>query len=914
MAVRLDINVRGVKGLGGPRAGAAPDAMMRQMRQMVKMQRVMARQFREIGGQGAVAMRTVGFQLDKIAKNTERQFAQTFQKVERRGLAMARRIGRALQRSMRSVGGGIAGAGSGIGGAFGALTGGGGGLGGLVRGVGGAGASLVGGAGALGGGIAGAIPGIGGMAEGIVKGISSAGAGVVQAAGNLAGMFVDKFVGIAKVGLIAGLGVAFASVAKAAQFENIQTGFKGLVRTWGVDAPEALERMRTAAKGTVSDLDLLAAANNALLLNTVDTVPQFGKLIEAGRRLGKAMGRTASEGLSDLTIGIGRQSRLILDNLGIIVKVEAANQRYAESLGKTVGALSEAEKRQAFLTAAMEGIDDRLRKLGPEVESFTDSWASFKAEVENLAVSIGQSLLPVFKDLMPELTRIATAIKEWLNDNQVELADKLRGALDGVVTTLSNIGTALSETGLHGFFADAMDWAGRFFDFLTLKLKAVVSEIRGEIRALMLEAQGAAEGSFATVALGHVADLVTPFGSTDYSEEAAGIKDRFGSMAESSRHFGRMHSRRLSERAGQVDLATFFRSRGEGGTTSPMMQSGARGATGMWGAAGMQGTGDPPRAGEAGGAGARLATTAKAVVDEASDTAARLRSIVDALGEVGVEFEGLPAALRLMLEKAAESEEKTAELRERAEQTAANMRRQSIIDATKASVDSLKTQKDKAEEVKKAAESSMEKMAQDFRDLGESLSEKIQSIDKSLESSLESIQDNSLQRANAVFSQVDSRAQQLAGLGGGMEARGGMPLKIRKAIRKVSRGRTRVRRDELRRATDGMTSDELAANDGAMLQQVLQQQAQREVGSRAQLAQILQETQATMAEAEAAALEEQEKVRAAAEEAEAAIKAKLDKEEKVLTETADALTKINERMKTAESKLDSVSKAIALVK
>ena len=147
-----------------------------------------------------------------------------------------------------------------------------------------------------------------------------------------------------------------------------------------------------------------------------------------------------------------------------------------------------------------------------------------------------------------------------------------------------------------------------------------------------------------------------------------------------------------------------------------------------------------------------------------------------------------------------------------------------------------------------------------------------------------------------------------------MEARGGKPLKIRKAIRKVSRGRTRVRRDELRRATDGMTSDELAANDGAMLQQVLQQQAQREVGSRAQLAQILQETQATMAEAEAAALEEQEKVRAAAEEAEAAIKAKLDKEEKVLTETADALTKINERMKTAESKLDSVSKAIALVK
>ena len=119
----------------------------------------------------------------------------------------------------------------------------------------------------------------------------------------LAGMFVDKFVAIVKMGLVAGLAIAFVSINKAMKFEAIEDSFKGLIRTWGTDAPAALDAFRLAAKGTVSDLDLLTAANNALLLNSVDSVPQFGKLIEAGRRLGKAMGRTAAEGLADLTIG-----------------------------------------------------------------------------------------------------------------------------------------------------------------------------------------------------------------------------------------------------------------------------------------------------------------------------------------------------------------------------------------------------------------------------------------------------------------------------------------------------------------------------------------------------------------------------------------------------------------------------------
>ena len=305
--------------------------------------------------------------------------------------------------------------------------------------------------------------------------------------------------------------------------------------------------------------------------------------------------------------------------------------------------------------------------------------------------------------------------------------------------------------------------------------------------------------------------------------------------------------------------------------------------------------------------------TAKFDAAEADAVSARMRSIVDSLKAVGVEFEGLPKALQELLEKASTSEAATADLRQAAEQKAAQIHKQAIVDASKATVDSLKTAKEKQEEMAEAAKKTFDEMASKFKELGESLKTKLDEIDAALETEFDSIQSAALQRTSQVFAQVDAKAQGLAGIAGGMGAKGGLPLNVRKAIQKVSKRRTRRRKDELRRATAGMSSDDLAANDGAMLQQVLQDQAGREAGARGQLAAILQETNAMFADAEAKSLEEQEAVKVAAEEAKEAVTAKLDAEAETLKATAEALKGIDERMKKAEADLASVNKAIALV-
>ena len=56
----------------------------------------------------------------------------------------------------------------------------------------------------------------------------------------------------------------------------------------------------------------------------------------------------------DLAIGIGRQSRMILDNLGIILDLDKTYGDYAETIGKTTDEFTEMDKKMALTTAIIE--------------------------------------------------------------------------------------------------------------------------------------------------------------------------------------------------------------------------------------------------------------------------------------------------------------------------------------------------------------------------------------------------------------------------------------------------------------------------------------------------------------------------------------------------------------------------------
>ena len=157
-----------------------------------------------------------------------------------------------------------------------------------------------------------------------------------------------------------------------------------------------LEKLREATNNTASDFDLLAQANNALLLGVADNSDQMAEMFDVAQRLGRALGKDAASSVESLITGIGRQSRLMLDNLGIVVKTEEAYKNYAKELGVSVENLTDAEKKTAFLNAAMDAAQEKVKNLGAEQLTATDHFGAFSTAISNAMDVIGKKLAPTF--------------------------------------------------------------------------------------------------------------------------------------------------------------------------------------------------------------------------------------------------------------------------------------------------------------------------------------------------------------------------------------------------------------------------------------------------------------------------------------------------------------------------------------
>lgn len=263
----------------------------------------------------------------------------------------------------------------------------------------------------------------------------------VKSLGSKVGGLVKKAGAIAAVGL--GIRAAFGAANLAGQAANadaLATSFDSLAQSIGANSETWLPRLRKATKGAVADIDLMTAANNAVLLGVAKNERSFAQLASGARRLGKAMGRSPVEALNDIVIGIGRQSRLILDNLGIIVKAEQAYAEYAKSIGKSTRELNTAEQRTAFFNAALEAMDERLAKLGPDATSVSESIGKMTSALKNALFDTLVPALKVASPIFEGLGVVAKKVTDLLINQWRDAGITMESALDFVIQHADKVG------------------------------------------------------------------------------------------------------------------------------------------------------------------------------------------------------------------------------------------------------------------------------------------------------------------------------------------------------------------------------------------------------------------------------------------------------------------------------------------
>ena len=218
------------------------------------------------------------------------------------------------------------------------------------------------------------------------------------------------------------MGLGIRQLAKfseqASKVESMERAFNTLSSQVEISS-ESLDKLKNATDNTMSNFDLFQQANNAMILGVSKNSDEMAEMFDIAQRLGRALGRDTASSVESLITGIGRQSRLMLDNIGIIVKADEAYESYAKSIGTTADKLTDAEKKQAFLTATMESARAKITTLKDEVLTNQDAYDKFTASASNLSTEIGTTLQPKVSFLAKAFSTLADNITKSLEVNRL---------------------------------------------------------------------------------------------------------------------------------------------------------------------------------------------------------------------------------------------------------------------------------------------------------------------------------------------------------------------------------------------------------------------------------------------------------------------------------------------------------------
>ena len=248
------------------------------------------------------------------------------------------------------------------------------------------------------------------------------GGGFSDAMGGLTGKFFkgNVYAMIAEKGVEAmqSLGQHILDVTKrsyelAAASEGIVLAFNRLNR------PELLDKLREATHGTVSDLELMkqAVKFNDFNLN----LDEMGTLLAFAQQKAKDTGQSVDYMVDSIVTGLGRQSLMILDNLGL--SASEVRERMKETGDMT--------------TAVAAIIRDRMTEAGGYVETASDRMARSTVEVENAMLQLGTTMQETFD---------GASVDELSNKLEIKLLNEL----EDTVEILGMVKETFSGLGLTG--------------------------------------------------------------------------------------------------------------------------------------------------------------------------------------------------------------------------------------------------------------------------------------------------------------------------------------------------------------------------------------------------------------------------------------------------------------------------------
>lgn len=349
-------------------------------------------------------------------------------------------------------------------------------------------------------------------------------------------------------GVVAGLGVSFGlklaegimkAVGAMAQFllgaPMVASRFKEL----GLVAEYMTVRMGGTSeefKQLHSDLtemgirgDVASQTITQLARRQLD-LAQATQLASVAQGAAVVAGEDSSETLEHILQGIETLNVRVLRNAGIMVSAQSAYEAYGVELGKSASQLTEAEKRQAFMNAAIADGANLMELYDLAQNTARKQASSFKRELIDLQAALGVAFEPALISILKPLREVVGYIKDAVSEGGAWHETMI--VLGTVFSWISEkIGVAIKAIGqliviIGNYFGRAVNWASNYgFDLIQQYATGIIRGISSVLVAAMNYLTNMLSSWLAPHSPPKVAPDIIKWGADTFTQYLEGFQD-----------------------------------------------------------------------------------------------------------------------------------------------------------------------------------------------------------------------------------------------------------------------------------------------------------------------------------------------------------------------------------------------------
>lgn len=201
---------------------------------------------------------------------------------------------------------------------------------------------------------------------------------------------------------------AFGALSKAADTTNMVKGLDQLGAASGRSLGILAKQMVTVTDGALSLRDAMTSTALATAGGMSSTA--ILRMTEVAKKASQALGRDMTDSMDRLTKGIVKIQPELLDELGIMARVIPSQEAYARQLGKSVSALTDFERKQAFANAVLEEGERKFSSIKLDVNPYSQLLASMTNVAQTGLELVNKILTPIVSLLSSSPTALAAVM------------------------------------------------------------------------------------------------------------------------------------------------------------------------------------------------------------------------------------------------------------------------------------------------------------------------------------------------------------------------------------------------------------------------------------------------------------------------------------------------------------------------